>query len=255
MTGISGPLAEDFPTPLPLGSGVRGPLHSLRGHRAVKKDLESARRRTDKAAKRLRTGGNEAGEEFSAALDDQAEAERALAAARGEEHAIPFELGVRWSVGAPLPHLLTSGKGTFVAFYLAEHDPDWDGTYVRIVDPTDEEPASLALAEFKGCAAVKLGPPNDEVLHGHPLYERGLNGYGAYVVANSRWLAELVEINRVHDQFNPRAWEGLRHFFFVFHDEIVEAIARDVEVETFRESVPSLLGQTIARLWPGSEPD
>lgn len=219
------------------------------------KDVESARKRTNEATKRLRTGGDEAGEEFSAALDNQAKAERTLAAARGEEHATPFDLGVRWSVGAPLPHLLTSGHRTFVAFYLEEPDPEWDGTYVRVIDPTDKEPASLALAEFKGCAAVKLGPPNDEVLHGHPLYGRGLNGYRAYVVENSRWLGELVEINRVHDQFNPRAWEDLRHFFFVFHDETVDAIARDVEVETFQESMPSLLGQAIRRLWLAAAPD
>jgi hypothetical protein len=90
---------------------------------------------------------------------------------------------------------------------------------------------------------------------GHPLYGRGLNGYGAYVVANSNWLRELLEINRVHDQFDPAAWKGLRHFLFVFHDETVEAIASDVAVETIRESMPSLLTRTVARLWPASEPD
>lgn len=63
------------------------------------------------------------------------EAERALAAACGEEHAVSVDLGVRWSGGAPLPHLLSSGHRTFVAFYLDEPDPDWDGTYVHVVDP------------------------------------------------------------------------------------------------------------------------
>ncbi len=215
----------------------------------LEKDLAEARKRTDEIAKRLSRGGAEAAA-FRAALDAQLEAERKLAAARGEEHAIPFELGVRWSGGAPLPHVLSSGHRSFVAFYLEEHDPDWDGTYVRVIDPSDEEVASLALAEFKGCSAIKLGPPNDEVLHGHPLHGRGLDGYGAYVVVNSRWLAELVDINRVHDQFNPQVWADARHFLFVFHDETVEAVARDVEIETFRESMPALLAQTTARLWP-----
>jgi hypothetical protein len=102
---------------------------------------------------------------------------------------------------------------------------------------------------------VKLGPPNDEVLHGHHLHGRGLSGSGAYVVANSRWLAELVEMNRTHSRFSQESWEGARHFLFVFHDESVEAIADEVEVQTFRESIPSLLAETIARLWPASEPN
>jgi hypothetical protein len=126
--------------------------------------------------------------------------------------------------------LLISGRRSFVAFYLEEHDPDWDGTYVRVVDPGEETEESLALAEFKESVAVKLGPPNDEVLHGHPLDGRGLAGYGCYVVENSRWLAELIEINRVHEQFDPEWWEDKRHFLLVFHDETVEAVAREIEV-------------------------
>ena len=187
---------------------------------------------------------------FSAALDEQGAAERRLAAARGEEYAVPFELGVVWSGGAPLPHLLSSGLRSFVAFYLEERDPDWDGTYVRMVDPTDDAVESLALAEFKGAVAVKMGPPNDEVLYGHPLYGRGLGWYGAYVVENSRWLAELVEINRVHERFDPQTWEGRRHFLLVFHDETVEAIASDIEVRTVRTSMRALLAESIERLWP-----
>ena len=169
-------------------------------------ELAEAQQRVEAALKRLPTEA-EAGVAFAAALDEQLAAERALAAARGEEYAVPFELGVRWSGGAPLPHLLSSGMRSFVAFYLAEPDPDWDGTYVRVVDPRDEAEQALALAEFKGSVAVKLGPPNDEVLDGHPLYGRGLGGYGTYVVENSRWLAELIEINRVHEHFDPRSWE------------------------------------------------
>ena len=187
---------------------------------------------------------------FSAALDEQLAAERRLAAARGEEYAVPFELGVRWSGGAPLPHLLSSGHRAFVAFYLDVPDPDWDGTYTRIVDPTDDRIESLALAEFKGVVAVKMGPPNDEVLHGHPLYGRGLDFYGAYVVENSRWLAEVIEINRVHERSDPRTWEGRRHFLLVFHDETVEAISRDIEVQTMHMSMRALLAASIERLWP-----
>jgi hypothetical protein len=216
----------------------------------LERNLEDAQKRADEAVSRLSTGGVEASNQFSAALEAQLEAERALAAARGEEQAVLFDLGVRWSGGAPLPHLLSSGHRTFVAFYLDEPDPDWDGTYVHVIDPTDEAPASLGVGEFMRCSAVKLGPPNDEVLRGHRLYGRGLDGYGAYVVENSRWVAELMEVNSVHDQYRAENWADARHFLFVFHDETVEAVARDVEVKMFRESMPALLVQTIDRLWP-----
>jgi hypothetical protein len=194
-----------------------------------------------------RKGADEAA--FSAALDEQRAAERRLAAARGEEYAVPFELGVVWSGGAPLPHLLSSGHRAFVAFYLEEFDPEWDGTYTRVVDPADDKVEPLALAEFKGAVAVKMGPPNDEVLHGHPLYGRGLEWYGTYVVENSRWLSELIEINRVHERFDPQAWEDKRHFLLVFHDETVEAIACDIEVQTVQTSMRALLAQSIEKLW------
>jgi hypothetical protein len=187
-------------------------------------------------------------------LDRELAEERRLAAARGEEYAVPFELGVVWSGGAPLPHLLSSGHRSFVAFYLEEPDRNWDGTYVRVVDPTDDTVESLALAEFKAPVAVKMGPPNDEVLHGHPLYGRGLAWYGAYVVENSRWLAELVEINRVHEQFDPQLWQEKRHFLLVFHDEVVEAVARDIEIQTMRTSMRALLAESIEKLWPERAP-
>jgi hypothetical protein len=215
----------------------------------LRRELEAAQQRVEKAMQRLPKKGADQ-DAFSAALDEQRAAERRLAAARGEEYAVPFELGVVWSGGAPLPHLLSSGQRAFVAFYLEEVDPDWDGTYARIVDPRADTVESLALAELEGAVAVKMGPPNDEVLHGHPLHGRGLGWYGTYVVENSRWLAELIEINRVHAQFDPEAWADKRHFLLVFHDETVEAIARDIEVRTVRTSMRALLTESIERLWP-----
>src|SRR5262249_44842800 len=118
------------------------------------------------------------------------------------------------------------------AFRLHDPDPDRDEMPVRVVGPADDEPAALALVEFIRCEAIKIGPPNDEVIHGHPLYGKGLVAYKPLVVVNSRWMQELVNINRVHDRFNVEYWRRQRHFLFAFHDETVEAIAHDVRVET-----------------------
>jgi hypothetical protein len=218
--------------------------------RRLERDLADATKRVDRALKRLPNGGEDAGAAFTAARDEQLSAERALAAWRGEEHAVPFDLGVQWSSGAPLPHLLSSGQRSFVAFHLDEPDPAWDFSDVRVVDPRDEVAESLALAEFTGCTAVKLGPPNDEVLHGHPLYGRGLAHDGTYVVENSRWLAELIEINRVHERFRIERWRDKRHFLLVFHDETVEAITRGIDVHPVRTSMRALLAGSIQKLSP-----
>lgn len=174
--------------------------------------------------------------------------ERELAAARGEEYAVPLDFPVKWSPAAPLPHLLTNGSKTFVTFYLHRPDPAWDGTYVTVKDPADGSIESLALVEFLGCVSTRFGDPNDEVFHGHPLYGKGLDWYGAQKVENSRWLAELQAINRVHDQHSPTHWEGLTHYVFWFHDETFECVAKSYQVECFRESMWDLLARVCQRL-------
>ena len=74
-------------------------------------------------------------EEFSAAREAVLAAERALAHAKGEQYAVPIDFPVRWDIGAPLPHLLQSDDRTFVAFFLCDVDPNWDGSYTTIRYP------------------------------------------------------------------------------------------------------------------------
>src|SRR5687768_11471217 len=83
-------------------------------------------------------------------------AEREVARIAGEEFAVDVDFGLPWSIGAPLPHLLANGDRAFLLFYLANPDPDWGGTSVRIVDPavTGEEP--LGVVEFQHVHSVTL---------------------------------------------------------------------------------------------------
>ena len=71
--------------------------------------LEETWLRVRRAVPRLRDRRAEEEADDLAEMEARLDAARSLAAARGEEHAVPFELGVRWDVGAPLPHLLASG--------------------------------------------------------------------------------------------------------------------------------------------------
>jgi hypothetical protein len=158
-------------------------------------------------------------------------AERALALAKGEETALAYPWEIKWDMGAPLPHVVASGRSAFLMYLVSEPDPNWDGTYVTVIDPASQNQYPIALVEIVGCYAFQFGGPNDEVFHGHPLDGKGLGGYGVYEVANSHWLAELERINSVHLLYNPANWGRDKHFMFLFHDEMFECIATGFKVE------------------------
>jgi len=81
-------------------------------------------------------------------------------------------------------------------------------------------------AEFKRMTSVKIGSPNDEVLHGHPLWGSGLEFYRAHEVKNSSWIAELMQVDRARERFDESHWTGRRHFVLTFHDETLECVAK-----------------------------
>ena len=45
---------------------------------------------------------------------------RELAAAKGEEYAVPVDFPVKWDAGCPLPHLLCNDYKALLAFILRE---------------------------------------------------------------------------------------------------------------------------------------
>ena len=108
-------------------------------------------------------------EEHRAILDEIRTLEGEIAAKKGEAYAIALDFPVQWSIGAPLPHVISNDYRSFLTFILQESDPDWDGTYITVRSPHDEIAIPLALVEFHGCISTKLGSPNDEILHGHFL--------------------------------------------------------------------------------------
>ena len=88
--------------------------------------------------------------------------ERKVAAERIDEYAETIDFPVKWDAGAPMPHLLTNGYRTFLLFYLPDDYSENEKTH------------SVALVQFHRCMSSKLGDPNEEVFHGHPLNGKGL---------------------------------------------------------------------------------
>jgi hypothetical protein len=211
--------------------------------------LATAAERRDRAIKALapkHQGGE--WEEYHAAHTAVLELERELAAARGEEYAVPLDFPVRWDVGAPLPHLLRNDYRCLLTFYVREDDPAWDGSYVTVTDPGSGAVEALALVEFRGCVSARLGSPNDEVFGGHPLHGRGMEGYTAQRVVNSRWLAELEAVNRVHSGYDPAFWRKRHHHVLWFHDTTFECVAESFAVELYRDTMTGLLARACQRL-------
>jgi hypothetical protein len=168
-----------------------------------------------------------------------------------KERVQPIELGVRWDIGAPLPHLLQSEWRTFIAFYLHEPDPTWGRTRVREVEPTSTRADLIGVIEWLGCGGAVLGGPNDEAFHGHRLWDHGLSKVGAYgsaVVENSAWIEELERANRVHAQHRLEAFAAFRHFILGFHDSTFECVATGFRGFRVRESMPRVLGVLAASL-------
>lgn len=192
--------------------------------------LAAARARVAAAVKALapRHKGGEM-EEYRAAQAALLVAERELAESKGEEHAVPIDFPVQWDAGAPLPQLLVNDSRALLIFLVTER-------------------GSLALVEFSRCVSAKLGSPNDEVFRGHPLAGKGLEGYTAQLVRNSRWLAEIEQINSVHAGYRPEAWKKRNHYVLWFHDTTFECIAEGFAVEVRECSMSELLAEACRRL-------
>jgi len=111
--------------------------------------------------------------------------------------------------GAPLPRVIADGN-KLILTYITQGGDD------------------VAVLSFLRPSAHSFGPPNDEALRDHPLYELGLRPYDNSEVLGSPWARELERRNRVHPNHDPKHFEALRHFAFTFHDETFECLALDV---------------------------
>ena len=212
-------------------------------HENLERRLAVARGRVGELSRGL---GRDNLNAWRAAREDQLKAERDLASARGEQYAQVIKIGPRCDVGAPLPHLISNGSRAFVVCLAGQPGPEWDGTNVKVVSPAGADPSLFVVIEMRGCSQIRFGGPSDEAMSGHPLYGKGLDGYQAHEVFNSRWMEEAIKVNSVHPRHSDAPFRRLHHYALLFHDEMLEALALDVESRlvngTMREIMVSLTG-------------
>jgi hypothetical protein len=123
---------------------------------------------------------------------------------------VPWLEPPQMDTGAPCPAVHSDEDRLFCAYYISRRETPED---------------SVAVLKFEGVLQFRLGYPNDEALHGHPLYRFGLRHYGFYLVENSPIIAEIELQNRVHSAHKPGIYSGFRHWIITFHDETLEVVA------------------------------
>jgi hypothetical protein len=152
-----------------------------------------------------------------------------------QERARTIEWLFPWSGGAPCPMVFAGGSRIFLTYYT--DTPAGSG-------PDD----ALAIVEFIFPGSHRFGIVNDEAAGGHHLYEKGLQLYGAHIIENSSWIAELKKIHKVHPRFSDSHWEDRKHYLLFFKDEMFEIIAEDYKIEIFNGSLQDLAIEIAKRL-------
>lgn len=159
-----------------------------------------------------------------------------------EDRVIPLTDIPQSSMGAPIPIVLSDEFVTVVAFYIENTAEGWDGTWIRVVGP-DTEGETVALIRFSICYAYSFGPPNDEAFSGHPLAERGLTPYGAFLIERSSWIRQLERMNSVHPYHKPERYHSLNHYILSFHDSTFECVANGYRIELHEGSARSAVSR------------
>jgi hypothetical protein len=146
------------------------------------------------------------------------------------ERVTPTLAGVEWEPNSPAAVLIATDAG-LAALALSAHPGDTDENCVVLV--------------WSGAYETVMGPPNDEALQGHRLYERGLAGLlWAGVVEQSERIVRLKEDNRVHPRHDAERFSRLHHYVLPLKEGIVEVIAEAVTVQ--RQPGPPLHAASLA---------
>jgi hypothetical protein len=175
-------------------------------------------------------------QESLAAFEAVASAQRALAAAKGEEYAVPYDLGFLPEAAVSEPVLLQNDGGAILTF-----------SAVRERQDGKREDAGYGIVEIVSYSLTKFGYPNDEALAGHPLYDRGLRAYGVFEVHNSSWIKMKTQQNRVAFPNTPESTQ--RHFVFAFHDNTFECIARGLRASLSTKPYPEIFEDITKRVF------
>jgi hypothetical protein len=117
-----------------------------------------------------------------------------------------------------------------------------------VIEHGESGPNNVCFVRFYLVWTHLLGTPNDETLHGHPLWKRGLGFYGAFRVDDSSLVRRLVATNSVHKRHDDSMLDDLKHYIFTFHDSTFECVARSYETAIARTTCDEWHGKALELL-------
>ena len=151
------------------------------------------------------------------------------------EKVTSVDLGVRWEPNGPGAVLLSNDQGR-AALALDAH-----------VDDSDQRTVVLS---WTGVRYSAIGSPNDEALHGHRLYSKGLDSVlWIGEVSDSELIAALEKQNSVHSRHEPERFAHLLHHVVLTKERTVEVVADSLVVtrvagSTIEAAVKALEAET-----------
>ena len=114
--------------------------------------------------------------------------------------------------------------------YTGGHDPSvFSDDHSLLLAYKDENHSTVVLT-IKHPTCYMFGHPNEEVLHGHPLFEKGVVRFGVSQVLNSSWIKDLERVNSVHEKHRSGWQASLNHYIFSFHDSTFECVAAEIDI-------------------------
>jgi len=167
-----------------------------------------------------------------AAFARLAEAQRALAAARGEEYAASLNLGFVPEAAVSEPVFFETERASLLSF-----------SAVREAPASLRGDAGYGLVEIVGCVATSFSSW-DEEWQRDPLHSKGLSGYGAFEIVNSGWIRALRE-HGISGSLGAGPMH--RHFLFRFHDSTFQCIASDLRGTTIPRPFENVLAEVRKR--------
>lgn len=113
-----------------------------------------------------------------------------------------------------------------------------EDTYLVCDLPGDrQDKYKSAIFRFTHSMETRFGGLNDEVLDQHPLYGRGLDICGFFVVKNSEWKSSLQNKMKTHECYNEKFWSEVEHYLFRDKGGEIACLATDIDYRLSSDSV------------------
>jgi len=151
------------------------------------------------------------------------------------------------SVESPCPIVLADDAQLFVLYVLQSKPEGWYDSWVKMIS-SDSEGAPFAIIVFHHPLAYYHGIPDDEALHGHPLYRRGLRPHGAFEIENSSWQEGLLKMRGMQAAHRIENYHRYRHFVLAFRDTTFECLAESYSIRIGNGSLRDAAGKVLSEM-------